>query len=211
MRLLFLARVFSRKTAGRMGYAAFSLILAAAFLPLGCGKKPKTGNNNKTPPAPTAPAVIPAAKNTVIFRDLLQKAAADESSFSGVCRFLLARSVLLPLERLPAPEAGGTNIQPKKISIKVLKEKDKKGTGTALVFSGKESLAQAGDNLAWAKNGKGMYSFAAMNGQTVFRVLQANGYHRVILDVASTHPLVFNDASLKDLAQGKIPAFPVKK
>ena len=182
----------------RAGACFLALLLALA--PAGCGKKPEA-DKNKAPAA--------AAKPEMTFESLLERAGTDESYFTGVSRLLVSRSVLLPLDQVPEPSTDGSQ-QPRKISIKVLKEKEKEGPGTALVFSGKQSLGQAGDKLGWPKNDKGMYSFAAMNGQAAFRVLQANGYHRVILDVAGAFPLVLEDAAIKDLAEGKIPAFPAK-
>lgn len=213
IRLSFSKISFQRISAG-FGHALLFFILAAAFLPIGCGKKSKTeagaDANAKaplsTPKAPAADAVKPAP---VSFSEMLQKASTDEDSFKNICQLLLARSVLLPLDHVPEVTDAGT--QPKKISIKILKEKDKDGQGTALIFSGKEALTKAGDKLAWTKNDKGVYDFAGMNGRAVFRVLQGNGYHKVVLDVASENPLVFDDRRLKDLAEGKIPAFSAKK
>ena len=198
-----------------------ALFLFCVLLPLGCGRKPQAKKTEKPeapaaaqPAAPSGQAPAASAKGTTMsFSEMLARAQTDDSYFTAVSRLLVTRSILLPLDSSKTPpEAAGSDAKaPKKISIKVLKKKGETGTGDALLFSGKNALAMAGEKLGWPKNDKGMYSFAAMNGQAVFRVLAANGYKKAILDVADPHPLLLIEKDISTLAEGQIPDFRAKK
>lgn len=189
----------------------FILILTLALLPLGCGRK-KTEEQKEKAATPQAAVTSQTTENAVVpFSDMLEKASTDEVYFAGICRLLLTRSVLLALDSSKAPELDKEKNTPKKISIKVLKKTGDTGSGTVLLFSGKQALAQAGEKLNWPKNEKGMYGFAALKGQELFKVLQSNGYHSAILDAADAHALNLGEKDIEALSQGKQPVFPGKK
>ncbi len=189
------------------------LFFAMAVFSAGCGKNAADNAKKEatTPAAPAAPAAqamqAKAGQETFNFREILARAREEERFFSGLCRLLLTRSVLFALDTQETKPEVDDKGNPTKFSIKVLKPAEDKGPGAALIFSSKESLAAAGDKFSWAKNEKGMYSFASVNGQAAFRILKDNGYSQVILDSASPTPLMLNPAEIQSLADGKIPPF----
>ncbi len=178
--------------------------LAVSVLP-GCGKK-----KPEAPPQAANTAAQPAQSQKIRFEDLMARAHVDEAYFTGLCRLLLTRQILLAIEN---PEAAQGDKKPTQFQIKILPPNEVSKKGTALIFSGTQSLAAAGQRLNWQKNEKGMYSYAALTGQALFRALLTNGYDAAVLDIVSPQAFAFGPAALKILAEGNLPAFeaPAKK
>lgn len=169
----------------------------------GCGNK--EAPEEKKAASKVVPPANPAPEGTFTFDEVLARAKSEEPFYTGLNRLLLTRSVLFALDTAEAPEvdAEGT---PQKFSIKVMKAPEG-SKDAAFIFSSKEALALAGEQFGWEKNEKGMYGFAAMGGKDAFRVLQSNGYERVILDAASPNAHMFGSSEVAALAAGELPPF----
>ena len=176
-----------------------AVLLTAPLLP-GCGKK----KQETASPAPANTSAQPAQSQKMSFDELMARAHVEEAYFTGLCRLLMTRQILLALDN---PEALKDGQKPTQVQIKILPPNEISKKGSALIFSGTGALAQAGQQLNWTKNEKGMYSYAALTGQALFSALQSNGYDAAVLDIVSPSAHAFGPEDIKTLAEGNIPDF----
>jgi len=187
---------------GSYGFLSALFLVAILLSHTGCGKKAEQAPAATVKPSEQAQAV---SAGQYTFEEVLSRAAGEESFFTSLCRLVLTRSVLLAVDSPPAE--GSPEAQVTKLSIKILKNEESQELGAAMLFSSEPALVAAGEKFGWKKNKKGAYSYAAVKGQAVFRILRENGYKSVVLDSASPHLFMFNADQVSALADGKIPAF----